>query len=96
MLLKPRRRLRHVTRDSQQFINVGLESKPVARFLDWSNPAYAERTLNGHKLNKRSTIDRKEQYAHAMDAFGETAFLVQTQPGRAASAQGLGGSPGFI
>jgi hypothetical protein len=38
MLLKPRRRLRHVTRDSQQFINVGLESKPVARVF-WIGPA---------------------------------------------------------
>jgi hypothetical protein len=71
-----------------------LESKPVARFLDWSNPADAERTLNGHKLNKRSTIDRKEQYAHAMDAFGRNGFprsnATRTSRQRARSRRKLG------
>ena len=84
MLLKPRLRLRHVTRDSQQFINVGLES----------NPADAERTLNGYKLNKRRTIDRKEQYAHAMDAFGRNGFprsnATRTSRQRARSRRKLG------
>jgi hypothetical protein len=94
MLLKPLRRLptsRVLAAIHQR--RIGIKASRSS-FLDWSNPADAERTLNGYKLNKRRTIDRKEQYAHAMDGFGRNGFprsnATRTSRQRARSRRKLG------
>jgi hypothetical protein len=39
-------------------------------------PTEAERVVNGYKLRARKKIDWKEQYEHALEAFGRNGFFV--------------------
>ena len=54
----------------------GYNARLPEYFRGLVQPAEAERTLNGYKLNKPRALDWREQYDRAVEAFSRNGFIL--------------------